>query len=342
MPSEMDSELDTGVIDEADLEELSDEAILEDEDLEEALGEDDEDLDLAEDDEADDDVDVAEATTETEETLGDEDEDELDDDDVEASLDVILKERLVVPDDDEEGDEEDEGTDLEDRVDGAMRVLPKQPGEFVCLSCFLVKSESQLADRARTLCPTACDDAVSGDRSLLDDLVDYGVYAPLGAAVRLAESLPGLVEKGRARANSRIAAARIIGRMTVNEARRRAADLISQPEGETAGDVPEPGRDSGEAGPPPEPADTTAWEPAAAEAAGVVADAGASSAPTADSLAIPNYDALAASQVVPRLSGLSPAELDAVGRYEAAHRRRRTVLNRVAQLRAAAPDGEHG
>ena len=38
--------------------------------------------------------------------------------------------------------------------------------------------------------------------------------------------------------------------------------------------------------------------------------------PPAD-LAIPDYDSLSASQVVPRLAGLSPAELDAVQRYEA-------------------------
>jgi hypothetical protein len=80
----------------------------------------------------------------------DEDDDELDDDDVEASLDVILKERLVVEDEEEE--DEDEPADVEDRGDGAFRVLPKQPGEFVCQSCFLVKSHSQLADPERMLC----------------------------------------------------------------------------------------------------------------------------------------------------------------------------------------------
>lgn len=49
-------------------------------------------------------------------------------------------------------------------------------------------------------------------------------------------------------------------------------------------------------------------------------------------LAIPDYDNLSASQVVPRLDGLTPAELDAVFRYERGHRHRRTILNRVAQL----------
>jgi hypothetical protein len=55
-------------------------------------------------------------------------------------------------------------------------------------------------------------------------------------------------------------------------------------------------------------------------------------APLAEALAIPAYDSLSASQVVPRLSNLSPAELEAVREYEAAHRGRKTILNRVAQL----------
>ena len=50
------------------------------------------------------------------------------------------------------------------------------------------------------------------------------------------------------------------------------------------------------------------------------------------SLAIPGYDSLAASQVVPRLAGLSADELAAVGAYESAHRARRTILTRVRQL----------
>ena len=85
-----------------------------------------------------------------------EDEDEEDGDDVEASLDVILKSRLVVSetdeDEDEEEEEEEEGAEGDDRGETATRVLPKQPGEFVCQSCFLVKHQSQLADKERQLC----------------------------------------------------------------------------------------------------------------------------------------------------------------------------------------------
>jgi len=70
---------------------------------------------------------------------------------VEASLDVILKDRLVIEEEEEE-EEEEEVPDAEERAEGAGKVVPKRPGEFVCQSCFLVKHPSQLADAKRMLC----------------------------------------------------------------------------------------------------------------------------------------------------------------------------------------------
>jgi hypothetical protein len=85
----------------------------------------------------------------TGEESDDEEEEEPDDEDVEASLDTILKERLVV----EEPEDDEDTPEPEDRTaDGVERVLPKQPGEFVCRSCFLVKHPNQLADRKKMLC----------------------------------------------------------------------------------------------------------------------------------------------------------------------------------------------
>ena len=49
-------------------------------------------------------------------------------------------------------------------------------------------------------------------------------------------------------------------------------------------------------------------------------------------LAIPDYDSLSASQVMPRLEGLNADELEAVRTYEASTRGRRTILNKIAQL----------
>jgi hypothetical protein len=51
-------------------------------------------------------------------------------------------------------------------------------------------------------------------------------------------------------------------------------------------------------------------------------------------LAIPEYDQLSASQVVERLDGLTPSELDEVRAYELAHRGRSTILGKIVQLTA--------
>ena len=50
------------------------------------------------------------------------------------------------------------------------------------------------------------------------------------------------------------------------------------------------------------------------------------------SLAIADYDSLAATQVVERLEGLSPSELEAIRSYEVAHRSRYTILGKIDQL----------
>jgi hypothetical protein len=146
-----DSE-DLEVLDDEDLDGIdADDDELDEDDLA-ASDSDDDDLDS--DDSGNEGADVVVLTAEpatverpAEETE-EEDDDEHDDEDVEASLDVILKERLVVEDE----PEDDEPTDVEDRSEMSERVLPKQPDEFVCRSCFLVKHPSQLADKKKQLC----------------------------------------------------------------------------------------------------------------------------------------------------------------------------------------------
>ena len=147
---------------------VDDEAAVEEEDLDpdiddedvldvieaDALEADVDDVDVLDEDEDEADVDeiltaspaaVVEKSGEGDE---EEEEEEPEDEDVEASLDVILKERLVVEDE----PEDEEATDQEDKTEGNERVLPKQPDEFVCRSCFLVKHPSQLADKKNMLC----------------------------------------------------------------------------------------------------------------------------------------------------------------------------------------------
>lgn len=55
-------------------------------------------------------------------------------------------------------------------------------------------------------------------------------------------------------------------------------------------------------------------------------------ATVADQLAIASYDQLAASQIVARLDTLSADQRSEIGDYERTHRRRRTILHRLAQL----------
>jgi hypothetical protein len=157
MPQELDEVEGPDELIEGDLDELADDDdLIADDPL--ATADDDDDAELAV--EVVDEVDLAvvpevapkaaakAGATTTEET-DEEEEEEPDDEDVEASLDTILKERLVV----EEVEDDEDTPEPEDRSgDGVERVLPKQPGEFVCRSCFLVKHPNQLADRKKMLC----------------------------------------------------------------------------------------------------------------------------------------------------------------------------------------------
>ena len=69
--------------------------------------------------------------------------DEEIDEEIDDDLEVVLDED---PDDDVDASEPDP------TGEGMERVLPKQADEFVCKSCFLVKSFKQLSDKKRELC----------------------------------------------------------------------------------------------------------------------------------------------------------------------------------------------
>jgi hypothetical protein len=82
---------------------------------------------------------------------------------------------------------------------------------------------------------------------------------------------------------------------------------------------------------------TTATAPAPAPAPPAASTAasdtsGTAAGPSVDSLPIPDYDELSASQVVERLDGLDADSLEAVRRYESEHRGRNTILGKIAQL----------
>jgi len=157
------------------------------------------------------------------------------------------------------------------------------------------------------------------------------VFAPAGIVLTAVEDLPEFAAKGRSRLTTQIRNARIVGEFAVNRGgrhlrRRMAGEAVPRPHRPAA---PAPAEEPG--GPPSPAADPTPRTAHNGRPAGAgVSAPGAPGGPV--DLAIPDYAALSASQVVRRLDGLVPAELQAVYRHEAATRRRRTILHRAQQL----------
>jgi hypothetical protein len=184
----------------------------------------------------------------------------------------------------------------------------------------------------------------------VEHAVEVFVYAPIGLLFEGSSILPQLVEKGR----NQVTMARMMGQFAVTQGRSeaekaaqkvglQALDLLAR-FGQSPNGHPPLGPEPGEE-PAAPPAATPAPEVADGPAAGAATPSGGTStgaeadAPPVEhidpaTLAIPDYDGLSASHVVNRLAGLSAAELEAVRRYEAANRGRKTILSKVAQLQA--------
>lgn len=201
------------------------------------------------------------------------------------------------------------------------------------------------------------------NKSLLEQAFDVCVFAPVGLAITVTEELPQLVDKGRARVTSQFSLARMVGSFAVAYGQREAERVVRQATGRPlpptrktglrvrtdraakpgAASTPDAESDESEAAGAqapmtgsPDGNSATSHRTSSARSDGTFAASRPTAPRTADSaaLAIPGYDALSASQVVQRLAGLAPDELEAVRTYEAATRGRRTILNRVSQLQA--------
>ena len=162
---------------------------------------------------------------------------------------------------------------------------------------------------------------------LVEHALDLFVYAPIGLLFEGRELLPQLVEKGK----NQVTMARMVGQFAVQQGQTGAGKAASKFQEQAAGVLEMFGLGGSPSYPAPPveepPGPRLVPEPEIDAPAVVVA-------PAADELAIPDYDSLSASQVVNRLAGLTEDELDAVEDYESAHRGRKTILNKVAQLRA--------
>ena len=187
------------------------------------------------------------------------------------------------------------------------------------------------------------------DKNPVEQALDVLLYAPLGLVFSAGELFPKLVEKGR----SQIGMAKMLGQFAVQQgqteatkvfdrASKQAMTTLEQLAGRSSsnGASSSPASSNGASSNGNAPANVapiTSAPSAVAELHAVAAEAAAAvptSGPEAAELAIPDYDSLSASQVLPRLTGLSTEELEAVRTYESAHRGRKTILNRVAQLQA--------
>jgi hypothetical protein len=163
---------------------------------------------------------------------------------------------------------------------------------------------------------------MTDDKSTVDRMLDLLVYAPVGVLTQSRDLYPKLVAEGRAQLGMRVQVARMVGQFAVRKGQQEVAKVVDR-------------RGRPDSAPP---------DPAAAEPA-EVDDGDAVVVPLHDDdmddvteadLAIPSYGSLAASQVVSRLEGLSPVELESVRRYELAHRGRKTVLGKIANLQSTA------
>jgi hypothetical protein len=189
-------------------------------------------------------------------------------------------------------------------------------------------------------------------RTPIDQALDVFVYLPLGFMLDFPRSIPRYIERGRRQfeAVKRISRESLPPGTTPTEHLDR---LQAQTRNtlRALGVVSDNGAASGHASRSGETARpyTVAAVPSPTSAPGAVADAATSesSAPPATAiggddepaidattLAIPDYDSLSASQVVPRLDSLSLEELELVRQYENAKRGRKTILSKIAQLQA--------
>jgi len=168
------------------------------------------------------------------------------------------------------------------------------------------------------------------DKGPVDHLLDLLVFGPVGFVSEARELVPRLAEKGREQLDVQVRVARMIGQFAVQKGQQEAVKVAQRLRVTASAPVPPTG---GEA----ERVETVS--PSAGDEVIPVRfddDEGESQMGVDEldvhELAIPAYDDLAASQVLPRLEGLRPSELEAVRRYESTHRQRKTVLGKVAQL----------
>jgi hypothetical protein len=173
---------------------------------------------------------------------------------------------------------------------------------------------------------------VTDHKSPFDQVLDVVLFLPVGLVVTAREELPRLADKGRERVTGQVAMAQMIGKFAVSQGQREASKVRQQAVDALGG--LKVMAHNGRAG-PPEQREPTVGRSRRATSNGRTG--GQPHPPSSATLAIPGYDSLSASQVVQRLGGLAPQELEAVREYESCTRGRRTILSKIAQLQSPQP-----
>ena len=195
----------------------------------------------------------------------------------------------------------------------------------------------------------------------IEHTLEVLVYAPIGVGLYLKDMGPTFVnmfvargraeiDRRQAQVQQRTTTARSIGQVAVtfgvpmvrqrverevDSARERAQTFLGTigGTGDTNGAAPAaPERPAPASAPNGNRASVTDTGEGRADSSNGAQPNGAQS--TDPGLPIPGYDSLSASQVVERLTGLAPDELEAVRSYEASHRKRRTILGKIDQISA--------
>jgi hypothetical protein len=210
---------------------------------------------------------------------------------------------------------------------------------------------------------------VADEKPPIDRALDLFVYAPVGVALYVRDMLPSMmgifVSRGKREVKSHLGLQETPPPMPappVADIRRRMEDGVGLARGVAEGGFglardltgtalqgllafrngePAPvAEDAGlatdpEAGAPPSTTPTAAPSPspvAPPPAPPAPVPAAVTETPSVESLSIPDYDELSASQVIERLEGLDTASLEAIRVYETQHRGRNTILGKIAQL----------
>ena len=65
------------------------------------------------------------------------------------------------------------------------------------------------------------------ERPIIEEVLDYAIYAPLGLALTILEDLPGVVAKGKSKLQTQVGVARFAGKLAFGQLRRALDDVLA-------------------------------------------------------------------------------------------------------------------